>query len=563
LAPALVVPSRLNPRLVRNHPITHNAAMDTIEVTGPDEAQCPLRLPGNPGAAGRPVPDMHRQMLAPAEWIVYEWTPHIYTWQGATHLRVGSRELEPLVDGVFRIQFENQLGLTSITPYCDGLRLAPPVYVEVIASKFKTPGESIAFLKHTLDDLFSRFSTIPFKVSAMTERMVRESPAPPNLLFAFHFLCHHHQTFIEAVQAILGRPHQRLTDVEEQVRPHQVRRIDRESMIRMLQGGRSSHTVATRDMPTLTPLERLRPERVWQRRPEETYDTPENRYVLHICRRMLETIVEIARTGWWRNRVPLRDKLHIGAVAEELTMLTVDRRFAALGPMTAIPIQSRVLQRKDGYRELGVLWQQLRRSRQPVFERMETAIDLRDVASLYELWALFKLIDEIAGVTGIVPTVSSTFGPFGEPGEDQTFTFPGYGVLLYNQGRRGYSRISLRPDYLWEPLEGDWVAFDAKFRMDKPEELVDDETGESSYVDMVTSKNNDWQKMHTYRDGLSRVRAAVVLYPGEEQKFRDITGALRDVAVADLLSGDLNGIGAIPLTPLGVPVSDEWGGNHE
>ncbi len=529
--------------------------METIEGPEPEPAHCPLQSVRTHGPSVVPVSEAQRTLLAPADWIVYEWTPYLYRFEGATHLRAGSHMLGSLVEGVFPVQFENQLGLTSLTPYRDGVPLALPVYIEVIASKFTSPDQSVAFLQATLADLFTRHATIPFVTSAMTERMVRESPAPPNLLFVFHFLRQHYRSFIGAVQAILGRPHQRLSDIEEQVRPHEVRHIDRESMIRMLQGGPLSPVPVTGNVQTLTPLQRLRPERIWQRRPEETFDTPENRYVLHICRRVLETIRTIERTGWYRTNVPARDKHHIDAVSEALTMLTVDRRFVALGPMVVIPAQSRVLQRKDGYRELGVLWQQILRSRQPIFERMQSAIDLRNVADLYEFWVLFELVDRIREITGVEPTVSNTHGPFGEPGQGQTFAFPGHGVLFYNHGRRGYSKIGLRPDYLWEPLAGGWVAFDAKFRMVKPVEEMDEETGEASFTGTSRSKDDDWQKMHTYRDGLSRVRTAVVLYPGQERKFRDVSGAHRIVDVADLLTGDINGIGAIPMAPTGISVS--------
>jgi len=531
--------------------------MEIIEGPEPEPAQCPLRPVRTYGPSVVAVSGAQRVRLAPADWIVYEWTPYLYRFEGATHLRVGSHLLEPLVEGVFQLQFDNQLGLTSITPLGHGLPLAPTLYLEVIAAKFTSPDQSVAFLQATLADLFTRHSTIPFVTSAMTERMVRESSAPPNLLFVFHFLRHHYRPFIEAVQAILGRPHQRLSDIEEQVRPHEVRHIDRESMIRMLQGGPLSPVPVTGNVQVLTPLQRLRPERVWQRRPEETFDTPENRYVLHICRRVLHTIRDIERTGWYRTSVPMRDKLHVDAVSEALTLLTVDRRLVALGPMVVIPAQSRVLQRKDGYRELGVLWQQLLRSRQPIFERMQSAIDLRNVADLYEFWVLFELIDRIQSITGVEPIVSSAHGPFGEPGQGQTFTYPGHGVLFYNQQRHGYSKIGLRPDYLWEPVEGGWVAFDAKFRMVKSLETIDDEATEILSPGGARSKDDDWQKMHTYRDGLTRVRAAVVLYPGNERRFRDITAIHRDIDVADLLTGDINGIGAIPMAPLGVTTNSE------
>jgi len=331
--------------------------MDTIQDHEFEPAHCPLRPVRTHGPSVVAVSRAQRTLLAPADWIVSEWTPYLYRFEGATHLRVGSHVMESLVEGVFQVQFENQLGLTSITPYRDGVPIGPLVWYEVIASKFTSPDHSVAFLQATLADLFTRHSTIPFVTSALTERMVRESTAPPNLLFVYHFLRHHHRAFIEAVQAILGRPHQRLSDIEEQVRPHEVRHIDRESMIRMLQGGPLSPVPVAGNVQTLTPLQRLRPERIWQRRPEETFDTPENRYVLHICRCVLDTIRTIERTSWYRTNVPARDRRHIDAVSEALTVLTVDRRFVALGPLVVIPSQSRVLQRKDGYRELGVLWQ--------------------------------------------------------------------------------------------------------------------------------------------------------------------------------------------------------------
>lgn len=523
----------------------------------PTEVLAPLT--GGPIA---PVPAHLAARLEPAAWIVHEWRDYWYVDANAQEVQVGSKVFtqQPAGSGNYLIRFENQLGLATLRVFGSDGRLVERHHVEVIASKFATAEESLAFLGATLDDLFSRHSTIPFVISATTERVVRESSAPPNLLFAYHFLRHHHRAFIEAAQAILGRPHQRLSEIEEQVRPHEVRHLDREAMIRMLQGGRSSPAVAGGPTQTLTPLQRLRPERIWQRCPEETFDTPENRYVLHIGRRMLDTIRQIERTDWYRDHADPREKRHVDAVAEALTMLTIDRRFVALGPLAVIPAQSRVLQRRDGYRELGVLWQQLLRSRQPIFARMQGAIDLRNVAELYEFWALFELVDRIREITNVEPTVSNTHGPFGEPGQGQTFTFPGHGVLHYNQGRRGYSRIGLRPDYLWRPVAGEWVAFDAKFRMVKPAEELDEATGEVSYSGATRSKDDDWQKMHTYRDGLTQVRAAVVLYPGDERRFRDVSGLDREIDVADLLTGDINGIGAIPMRPMGVAVIEEDGG---
>ncbi|MBA2776452.1 MAG: DUF2357 domain-containing protein [Chloroflexia bacterium] len=518
--------------------------------------KAPYPLTGGPIGA---VPDDLATRLVPARWVVHEWADYWYVDPEATEVRVGSRTFtqQPAGSGNYLIRFENQLGLATIRAFDEFGQRGDAVHVEVIASKFQTPRQSVDFLQSTLAALYARIASMPFVLGASTERLVRESPAPPNPLFTYYFFVHHGAELIRAIQAVLGRPYQKLTSDPELVRPHEVRRIDRESMIRMLQAGHSSPTDNYRDTRNLSPLERLRPERVWQQIPVETFDTPENRYVLAICRWMVGAWRGLQRQVWYRGAdVPDSTRARIDGAGEHLGMLTMDDRFAPLGPMVVTPTQSRVLQRKDGYRELNVLWQRFQRSREPIFEQMQNAIELRSVDKLYELWVLFELIDMIAVATDEKPVLTPEVDVFGTPVGGYRARFGARGTLRYDSTKVAYSGIWLRPDYLWKPAVGDWVVFDAKFRMDKPEESTDEETGEISYAGMVTSKNNDWQKMHTYRDGLTRVRAAVVLYPGEERKFRDTMGNRRDVEVEDLLFENLHGVGAIPLSPIRVSESD-------
>lgn len=209
--------------------------METTDTPFVPEAVAPFA-----GGPILPVSDYLAAHLVPARWIVHEWRDYWYVNPEAHEVWVGSQSVpqQPAGSGNYLIRFENQLGLTSLQAFENNGKLVERHHIEVIASKFTSPDASVAFLQATLADLFARHATIPFVTSALTGRMVRESSAPPNLLFAFHFLRHQHRAFIQAVQAILGRPHQRLSDVEEQVRPHEVRQIDRESMIRMLQGSR-------------------------------------------------------------------------------------------------------------------------------------------------------------------------------------------------------------------------------------------------------------------------------------------------------------------------------------
>jgi predicted component of viral defense system (DUF524 family) len=387
--------------------------------------------------------------------------------------------------------------------------------------------------------------------------MVGESQAPPNALFAYHFFRHHGHSLIGALQAIQGRPHQRLATDPELVRPHEVRHVDRESLVRMLHSGHPSPVALAGNVERLTPLQRLRPVRVWQQIPAETFDTPENRFVLAVSRRLLSTIHALCRAVWYPPpNVDPATLRHFDDVAEHLAMLTMDHRFAHLGPMVVTPSHSRVLQRRDGYRELALLWQLFQRSRQPLFEHLQNTIDLRNVADLYEFWVWFELIDRFQAITGAAPTHLPASGEFGVPGWKSRVRFEGHGTLHYNKPDRGYSGIGLRPDYVWERSDGTQIVMDAKFRMQRPTALLDESSGEITFLDDQRAKDDDLQKMHTYRDALHNVRAAVVLYPGHVAAFRTTGGKRLDVGIAEVLTGEIQGIGAIPMSPI-VTSSDE------
>jgi predicted component of viral defense system (DUF524 family) len=491
--------------------------------------------------------------LTPARWCVYEWTEYRLTCAGADRLRVGSSWVYPKFPARFVIQFENQLGLTSITPYAGSTALGPTIHLEVLARKFAHPQQSVNFMMAILDDIFARQSSLPFETIAMTERRVRESHRPPNLLFTYHFFRRYSVELVRALQTILGRPHQRLTDDGVMVRLHEVRTLERESILRLLTSGRgtagsgpvSSHASV---------LERLRPERVFQRQPDETYDTPENRFVLMAARRMSLALDHLLHSPWFAKiKDESKDRLPFDRAGEHLKMLVTDTRFSTLPHMQVYPAQSRVLQRRDGYRELAQLWNTFQRASQPIFEHLQHAIDLRNIADLYELWVWFELIDRMTSHTGIEPAISVSKDAFGAPTHGQHARFGDLGTLHYNKsyskGNQVYSAITLLPDYVWERADGRLVVMDAKFRLDNLNELI---TSGDDDVPTVSAeaKDADLQKMHTYRDAIAGVTAALVLYPGSQAGFWRTNGTSTvDLSISDVIAGDLEGVGAIPLLP--------------
>jgi predicted component of viral defense system (DUF524 family) len=440
------------------------------------------------------------------------------------------------------MQFENQLGLARIQPFASGRPIGPGKLVEVVARKFATVAESTSFLDRLLMDLFAEGAMLPFLVNAPTGRLVQEVRRPPNLLFAFHFFRRHGRELVRALQTIGHRPLLRLFDVEEFVGVDQVRGIDLDAMMSVL----TYATANDRRAPSIA--HRLRPERVRQRLPVETIDTPENRFVLTAARRFLDTAKSVQRASWYDASVSLHDRSQLSGMVGDVSRFVQDRQFLEVGHLGQMPAASRVLQRRDDYREVTHLWFAFQRARQPLFDRLDHAIDIRDVATLYEYWVFFELarqIGEIHGVKGRAET-PATVG-FGLS-HASFMHYPGTGRLYFNLSRKGYSGVSLRPDYLWVPETGRPVAFDAKFRMHHS--TLAAMAGEIPEDATYFAKDDDLVKMHAYRDALG-VRAAVVIYPGTISTFRGTDGAKGKVTIEQILSEpDLTGVGEIAMSPI-------------
>jgi len=503
-----------------------------------------------------PVPVDLAGVLASARWCVFEWTTYTASFPGADRLRVGSEWVDPTfpdIPGRFEISFANQLGTSKITPFRNDLPCGPPVVVEVLARKFATPLQSVEFLTATIADIFARSSSLPFEAIAPTARRVREHHRPPNLLFLYHFFRHHHDTLVRALQAIVARPHQVLTDDGMMVRPHEVRSLDHESITRLLTGGHGSHDARAAGAGA-SPIQRLQPERVFQRLPEETFDTPENRFAVMAAGRMLLDLDGLMRSRWFGAlKLAGADRRPFDQPKEHLGLLTTDARFTTLPQMQVYPSQSRVLQRKDGYRELAQLWNLFQRASQPIFEDLQQAIDLRSIDKLYEYWVWFELIDRIAIHTSEPPVISVSRDEFGAPTHGQTARFGSHGTLHYNKsfgkGGQVYSPVVLRPDYVWEQADGRLVVLDAKFRLDNLGQLVTATDGDVQGVS-AKAKDADLVKMHAYRDAIAGVTAAIVLYPGSEHGFWSVNGTMtKALSVGDVIEDDLQGVGAIPLLP--------------
>jgi predicted component of viral defense system (DUF524 family) len=486
------------------------------------------------------IPVELRRPLAPATHLLYEWKDYWLELPEADQLRVGIETIKPVRGHLYHIRFENQIGLASIQPFAGRLPLCSPLRVEVISPKFPTAKSHLDFYQNLLDDLFARAARIPFTISAQTGRGVAESHRPPTPLFVLHFICQSALALQTALNIIKANPHRVLGDFPARVPLAEAKEANVDVLTNILY--ENDNWVPAKGFLLANRLGGYAPERVWQRLSEETLDTPENRFVLDFLRELSGGIDGLPAQRWWSNVAPERQSI-VYEMSSLLRQSISHPMFRNVGALQVIPLHSQVMLRREGYRDLMILWQLFHQARRPLFEPLRHMIDVRDIATLYETWVFFALVDEIAEITGEAPAINLQILDDTGLAWGARARFGHSGDLLYNANRSSYS-IPLRPDFSWIQGDQTLMVLDAKFRLDlRKLANPDDETPKSA------AKRTDLYKMHTYRDALG-VQAAVSVYPGDESVFYDISKRrIADATLGEVLSGNLVGIGAIAMKP--------------
>src|SRR4051794_31977975 len=397
-----------------------------------------------------PIPEELAAQFAPATHTVLEWIEYGVSFPGATEITVGGIALKHFAADWFVLKFENQLGLAEMRAFDqDGRLISPPRWLLVLSKKFPTIDEHGAFYEPLLEDLFSRIAHLPFTFAAPTGQQVQEAMRPPGPLFALNFLTEEAERIATAIRIIQASPHRRLTSEETLLPLHAVSTIDADSLLEIASAPHRWREAATSTSPLARRLSGNLPESLWQRVSVETLDTPENRFVLGAIRQFARALQELKRQSWWQ-RVPRSDRRVLDDLASTMGTFLHDPRFVEVGAFTRPPASSRVLLRKEGYRDLFALWGLFQRSRRPLFGALEAAMAVRDVATLYEQWVFLRLIDDIARLLDETPVLSLASSEDEAVGWNASANFGGHRTLRYNATRSAYSKISLRPALLLE-----------------------------------------------------------------------------------------------------------------
>ncbi len=501
-------------------------------------------------------------------FVLQEWTRYRLKVEGAVGpilVHFGSDPVEPDPRaGVYEYAYRNQIGRSTIAITAGGHSLSP-LEVEVLSPKLNLddPYDPLfypRFYRTLVDELVQRQLTLPFTFEAPTYHAVEETPEPPTPLFLFHFLRSKQvQELLEqAVEAVLARPHRLLTTEEEFVPLYQVHEVDADVVLSILTNPQHWVRHQGTGLAVAKRLGGYAPQKVWQRLAVETFDTPENRFVKWFAGELLNWVEKLL--AWKQFPESARDEFV--ELKGQLEMALHDPLFDEVGDMVYFPATSQVLLKRSGYRELLELYRQYLSSKRPAFFRdLQEAIDSRDVATLYEYWCFFELVRQFKEELGWgKPKLRLEVREGGELAWDVTADFGNGRGLVYNEGfgrgrERSYS-VALRPDFVLHEGGEATVVFDAKFRFDVQTFASEDEEESSpaEWEERVV-KRADLYKMHTYRDALKTVRAAVVLFPGSEGQgeFYDrITSEKLTLrGVGQLVKEKWEGVGAIPLVPKG------------
>ena len=288
------------------------------------------------------------------------------------------------------------------------------------------------------------------------------------------------------------------------------------------------------------------PDSVTQSYYEETVDTPENRLLKYFLEAIDSLIEKLLKHFIEENYIGDRLLIFEDKIQEYLS----DRWLRDVGKLEMIPMNSQVLQKKEGYRDIFKYYLNFEFGFRPIWEEMEDLIKgyERKLSELYEFWCYFKLLKIMGKISGQKISYEDVFnlskGSVGlkiglKSSQKFKFCIDNNEIelkLFYNKSFRkgseyGSYSLNLRPDYTLS-INGDYfIHFDAKYKSRGiPKE---DEFNKKDHI----YKFEDVYKIHTYKDAILNTKGSYVLYPGDKVTvFREAEGIIPSV-------------GAFPLTP--------------
>ena len=314
---------------------------------------------------------------------------------------------------------------------------------------------------------------------------------------------------------------------------------------------------------------------------QDTLDNQENQFVKFVLRSFYSFCSELRS----KKNANERLKREIDKTSDVLNGYLSTLFFKQVSMPTLLNLNSPVLQRKEGYREILQAWLMSNLAANLSWKGGDNIYEAekRNVAALYEYWVFFKLLEVIGRVFEIKP---KSIDELVKTDTDQinldiqqgkTKMIEGsydHGsrrlnvVFYYNRTfahttdceKSGSWTMTMRPDYtlsLWpgeinmEQAEKEdlivHIHFDAKYRVNKIDLGEEETTSEEQISEALFAEKNEQEegiykradllKMHAYKDAIRRTDGAYILYPGTYER---IINEYQEI---------LPGLGAFCMTP--------------
>jgi predicted component of viral defense system (DUF524 family) len=443
------------------------------------------------------------------------------------------------------------------------------ITIEVLATKFDTEldksyRENYRFM---LKDITDKCTELLMQINSPVEQNFETDFSRDNETiyqrFSFINTIIQNQDFEEAVLKIIASPKTNWDTEEEVVDIRRIRRFNNATTKQITSGSnriplQASHPLYKAGIQSI-------PNKINSFRKIEHTDTPENRFIKHALEVFLRFAEDCQR--YFKNNGYTRPFTEASNLVSKLEGYLSQSFFKDILRPTSLKLNSPVLQRKSGYREVLSSWLQFDLAAKLIWKGGDDVYKAgkRDIATLYEYWLFFTLYDLFKAKFKIkdIEHEEQSYNHLIEPTKDglNVMVKQGkhtalYGDFItesralkvkfsYNRSFKGGTKYTdeqagsytttLRPDYtlsVWPSMleEKDaekqelivHIHFDAKYKVTQfqiqtstDNDLIEqEENNERKGI----YKNADLLKMHAYKDAIRRSGGAYVLYPGTEKK---------------------------------------------
>lgn len=361
-------------------------------------------------------------------------------------------------------------------------------------------------------------------------------------------------SFQDALLRIQREPVHRWQEERTQKRVSQLKRVNAQQVRQLVKSG---HRMPLPPGKSIAGGLRSVPRYVEVQDKRETNDVVENQFIRFVLEQFLAFSSGILR----QKKASERLKKEADLLNQKLQQALSQPLFRRLSRLKWLPLNSPILQRKEGYREVLQVWLMFDMAAKLTWEGGDDVYSAgkKNVALLYEYWVFFKLMEVISQVFKLQPKEMKDLirisedklslalkqgrmlvlsGKYEMPTRvlNVAFTYNKTFTANENYESAGSWTRNMRPDYtlsLWPGEIGAadaerqelmvHIHFDAKYRIEHlilQDKVMDAERvseallAEKEEEAAGKYKRDDLLKMHAYKDAIRRSAGAYIIYPG-------------------------------------------------